>query len=59
MVTVSRCQSQLCVPLTIIDDSVVENEENLVITISTRAQRVSVDGNADTAELIIDDNDSE
>ena len=46
-------------PVTIIDDSVVENEENLVITISTDAQRVSVDGNADTAELIIDDNDSE
>ena len=46
-------------PVTIIDDSVVENEENLIITISTRAQRVSVDGNADTAELIIDDNDSE
>ena len=46
-------------PVTIIDDSVVENAENLIITISTRAQRVSVDRNADTAELIIDDNDSE
>ena len=58
-VTVPRCQTQLCMPVTNIDDRIVENEENLIITISTDAQRVLVDRNADIAELIIDDNDSE
>ena len=63
-VTASRAQSQLCVPVTIIEDNLPEidafgsdTETIIVRIVSASVDVVRIDRNADTAEIHISDND--
>ena len=56
-VTVSPSQSSKSVPLTIIDDNVFEDSERIVIRASIMSGDAQVDPSAETATVIIDDND--
>ena len=53
------CGATMCVPITIVDDDMVENEENLIISLSTNSRRITVDPNSRYLEIIINDNDGE
>ena len=52
------CQSEICIPLSIVDDNIVENNETLTISISTDDWRITVERGA-AAVITIMDNDSE
>ena len=53
------CGVSMCVPITIVDDVMVENEESLIISLSTNSRRITVDSDTRTTEITINDNDSE
>ena len=48
----------ICIPLSIVDDEIVENNETLTISISTDDRRITVERGA-AAVITIMDNDSE
>ena len=53
------CGATMCVPITIVDDNMVENEVNIIISLSTNSRRITVDPNSRYLEIIINDNDGE
>ena len=53
------CGTTMCVPITILDDNMVENEENLIISLSTNSRMITIDQSSRSTEIIINDNDGE
>ena len=56
-ITISRRQSTAVVPIYLIDDNVFEFTENIITRIVAASDNIRVDPNANTTELIIDDDD--
>ena len=56
-ITISRNQATLAAPLTIIDDSIFEGDETIIIQLVAASDNFRVDPNADTLTITINDND--